>query len=65
MWVDASRAVAVLAVLMLHFQMWIIEPYDTDPGMVTQAWAALSSFMEPIRMPLLFLESGILASSAL
>lgn len=61
-WIDAARGLAIIAVLLMHYQVWVINDHDVNPGVVTLWWTELSSTLAPFRMPLLMLISGIVAS---
>lgn len=65
LWLDAARGIAVIAVILMHYQVWVVNAYDRNPGVATSTWAEFSALFGPIRMPLLFLISGVLASETL
>lgn len=46
----------------MHYQVWVINEHDVNPGVVTQWWSELATTLAPFRMPLLMLISGIVAS---
>lgn len=64
-WIDAARAFAVLAVLLMHYRAYVIAPLPDYPSDFAHFWRVISDELTPIRMPLLLFMSGILASSKL
>lgn len=55
-WVDVARGIAITLVVVHHARFWMAEVL---PG--TQAWQVLSTALVPLRLPLFFLISGMLA----
>lgn len=64
-WLDAARAFAVLAVLLGHYQVYIMVHVNPDPSGIERLWPTIVHFLQPVRMPLLLFMSGMLASSRL
>lgn len=64
-WVDVGRAIAVLAVLLMHYRIWGIAAQDNPTGGGLRQWRMISTAFDGIRMPLLFVLSGALASRTL
>lgn len=62
-WIDAARAFAVLAVLVMHYRAYVVSPLDDYPHFADRAWQILTTELTPVRMPLLLFMSGLLASS--
>lgn len=64
-WVDVAKAAAIVLVVVYHVSLTgtaYLLPGSTDWG--AEAWRALSRALMPVRMPLFFLVSGLLARSA-
>lgn len=64
-WVDAAKAVCILLVVLYHARH---QTYLVDWAHMAQAaaiWESFSTFIKPLRMPLFFLLSGLLASRSL
>ncbi|WP_029152748.1 acyltransferase family protein [Microbacterium gubbeenense] len=60
-WVDAARALCVLAVVILHATISLLMVFEPDP--LDMAWRHIVDAMTPFRMPALSLLSGMLLSS--
>jgi uncharacterized membrane protein YcfT len=56
-WLDIARGGSILLIVMFHATDWLAA-YDSSPSIYTQ----LNLFFRPIRVPIFFLVSGILAS---
>lgn len=63
-WVDFSRGVCMLLVVMMHFDEMHFANLTLDTN-VQKLWDAISSAARPARMPTFFLISGFLASGSL
>ncbi|WP_082697104.1 acyltransferase [Kocuria rosea] len=63
-WIDAARTFSVLAVVLYHVYIWhfasIDMPMDALSGHI---WEGVSRLLGAVRMPLLLIVSGMLASS--
>ncbi|RLP83689.1 acyltransferase [Mycetocola lacteus] len=64
-WIDATRGIAVVAVVLMHYLSWLVDPSGLNEGRALAGWSEFVAAMAPLRMPLLFLISGIVAASAL
>lgn len=64
-WVDAAKALAIILVVVYHVSGWVFWLVFADrvPAW-TNPWNALSALLVPIRIPLFFLMSGVLAHRA-
>lgn len=60
-WVDAARALCVLAVVVLHTTISLLMVFEPDP--LDMTWRRIVDAMTPFRMPALSLLSGMLLSS--
>lgn len=60
-WVDAARALCVLAVVILHTTISLLTVFEPDP--LDMTWRHIVDAMTPFRMPALSLLSGMLLSS--
>ncbi|KQW06677.1 hypothetical protein ASC66_09490 [Leifsonia sp. Root4] len=60
-WVDVARAVAVLAIVLMHFQIWVIAPYVGHSLDVT-IWTKFIEQLNAFHLPLLFVLSGFLVA---
>jgi uncharacterized membrane protein YcfT len=64
-WVDVAKAGAIILVVLFHVAgagVAFLLPNAQDFWL--SAWKAVSAFLVPVRMPLFFLMSGLLAASA-
>lgn len=64
-WIDAARAFAVIAVLVMHYRAYVVVPLDDYPPSAAHVWRVITDQLTPVRMPLLLFMSGMLASSKL
>lgn len=64
-WIDAARAFAVLAVLVMHYRAYVIIPLEDYPPAAARIWRFVADQLTPVRMPLLLFMSGMLASTKL
>jgi uncharacterized membrane protein YcfT len=64
-WVDAAKALAIVLVVVFHVSGWVFWTVfgDRVPAW-TNPWSILSDVLIPIRIPLFFLMSGVLAYRA-
>lgn len=64
-WVDAAKALAIILVVVYHVSGWVFWLVFADrvPAW-TNPWVQLSTLLIPIRIPLFFLMSGVLAHRA-
>lgn len=60
-WIDAARALCVLAVVILHTTISLLLVFEPDP--LDMKWRHFVDAMTPFRMPALSLLSGVLLSS--
>lgn len=65
LWIDAARAFAVLAVLLLHYDAYVIQVENPNPQGIAVIWTWITTQLQPVRMPLLLFMSGMLASRKL
>ncbi len=63
-WADTAKALAVVLVVVYHVSLTTLK--NLAPGMAydEQPWGILSTWLLPVRMPLFFLISGVLATGA-
>jgi uncharacterized membrane protein YcfT len=61
-WVDIIKATSVVLVVLLHVTQSLA--FAVDGTAAEGFWNAVMTFLEPLRMPVFFVVSGILASSA-
>jgi fucose 4-O-acetylase-like acetyltransferase len=60
-WIDAARGLCVLAVVMLHFRIFVYDPLaPTTNGIIV--WTQFTEFFGGFRLPLLFAISGLVVS---
>ena len=61
-WIDIIKATSVILVVLWH----VVQTLDVfiDGTIVADAWYQFMLFLEPLRMPVFFLVSGMLASAA-
>jgi peptidoglycan/LPS O-acetylase OafA/YrhL len=62
-WVDAARGICVLAILLMHFLIWIYRPELSDPTADSRLWERVSGIFGWFRLSLLFAVSGFILSS--
>jgi uncharacterized membrane protein YcfT len=64
-WVDAAKAVCILLVVLYHSRhlTWLLEWEHKEAAILV--WSQISALLKPLRMPLFFLLSGLLAAPAL
>ncbi len=65
-WVDTAKALAIILVVIYHVSLTgsaYLLPGSTDWG--AELWRGISTYLLPVRMPLFFLVSGVLAVQAL
>lgn len=64
-WVDAAKAVCILLVVLYHSRHlgWMLDWEHKEA--VNLVWDQISAALKPLRMPLFFLLSGLLAAPAL
>lgn len=62
-WVDAIRGIAILCIVIYHTLLWY---YLSDPSIVwppaAEAWGRFNAILGSVRVPLLLLVSGLVAS---
>lgn len=61
-WIDAVRALCVLAIVLMHFQIWVLLPTMLAFPEENSAWNEVSLFLVAFRMPALFAVSGLLVA---
>jgi uncharacterized membrane protein YcfT len=61
-WVDIIKATSVVLVVLLHVTQSL--SFAVDGTVIAGFWNGVMTFLEPLRMPVFFIVSGILASSA-
>lgn len=59
-WLDVARGGSILLVVCLHATMYL-----TEAGLASYAYTMLNKLFEPIRMPVFFTVSGLLAARAI
>jgi uncharacterized membrane protein YcfT len=60
-WVDAARGVCVLLVVLLHVRIFVYAPLAPATNGI-EIWTQLTEFFGALRLPLLFVVSGLVAS---
>ncbi|MGO4955729.1 acyltransferase family protein [Luteococcus sp. Sow4_B9] len=63
-WIDMTRGACVLLVVLYHVVLWHL-PHLESPTMKADLWTRLNDVVGGIRMPLLLMLSGMLASGKL
>lgn len=58
---DAARAICVVAIVLMHFQIWVMDPNVGQSWDVT-VWTKLIEQLNAFHLPLLFVLSGFLVS---
>ena len=61
-WVDLIKASSVVLVVLLHVTQTL--DFAVGDTIASDAWTNLMTFLEPLRMPVFFVVSGMLAASA-
>ncbi|WP_168209091.1 acyltransferase family protein [Agromyces intestinalis] len=64
-WLDVAKATAIVLIVLFHTTDWFLR--DVAPGLNIAGlapWAVLSTALIPVRIPLFFLVSGVLAARA-
>ena len=61
-WLDLIKALSVLLVVVFHAALML--PALAGRGLATEVWLDINAVIEPLRMPVFFLVSGMLASRA-
>ena len=64
-WVDVAKGACIVLVVLLHVTNKHVVRLDEASEAVRGGWATFGSWMRPVRMPLFFLLSGLLASKVL
>lgn len=64
-WADTAKAVAVVLVVVYHVALTALKNFAPGAPYNEQPWGVLSTWLLPVRMPLFFLVSGVLAERAL
>ncbi|TRY17794.1 acyltransferase [Tessaracoccus rhinocerotis] len=64
-WADTAKAVAVVLVVVYHVALTALKNFAPGAPYSEQFWGVLSTWLLPVRMPLFFLVSGVLAVRAL
>ncbi|MGW9112850.1 acyltransferase family protein [Microbacterium sp. NPDC055683] len=60
-WLDAARAFSIVAIILLHLNIWVFPPlYEAFPDMAL--WKRVMSFTGAFRLPVLFALSGFLVA---
>ena len=59
-WVDVAKGTSIVLVVLLHSTNFLL-----GHNLATGFWDGFNSFLEPIRMPLFFLASGLFAQNIL
>lgn len=64
-WLNVAKAVCILLVVMMHLgEQLALMPW-AHQGMLRDGWHDINGFIRPLRMPLFFLVSGLLASDSI
>jgi surface polysaccharide O-acyltransferase-like enzyme len=64
-WPNVAKAACILFVVMMHSGDHILALPWAHKDQLTSGWMMVNGFIRPIRMPLFFLVSGLLASSSM
>lgn len=61
-WIDIVRALCVMAIVLMHFQIWVLLPTMLAYPAGNDTWNQVFLFLAAFRMPALFVVSGILVA---
>lgn len=64
-WADTAKALAVVMVVVYHVSLTAVTNIATGGAYSAHFWGLLSTWLLPVRIPLFFLVSGVLATDAL
>ncbi len=64
-WIDLAKAFSILLVVLHHELIYYAASGGFGSATAVGAWTAVNELFVPVRMPLFFLASGLLASSSL
>ncbi|MCI2958004.1 acyltransferase family protein [Agromyces atrinae] len=65
-WIDIAKAAAIVLIVLFHTTDWFLDALlPGSQGAVVRLWNDVSISLIPVRIPLFFLVSGLLAVSAL
>lgn len=64
-WVDVAKGGCILLVVLLHVTTFHLVRMHDVSGEIRDGWDLLGQWLRPVRMPLFFLLSGLLAAPAL
>lgn len=64
-WVDVAKGACIVLVVLLHVTNKHLVRLDDASPFIRDAWADLAKWLRPVRMPLFFVLSGLLAAPVL
>lgn len=64
-WVDVAKGACIVLVVLLHVTNKHLVRLDEASPLVRDAWVQLAKWLRPVRMPVFFLLSGLLAAPVL
>jgi uncharacterized membrane protein YcfT len=64
-WVDLAKSACIILVILYHAEKITEASGWVHQAEISRAWCAISTFLQPIRMPTFFLLSGVLASRSI
>jgi uncharacterized membrane protein YcfT len=64
-WVDLAKAVCIVLVVVMHCEPHFVKGAWADGTWLVDRWHMINETIRPIRMPLFFTVSGLLASSSI
>jgi fucose 4-O-acetylase-like acetyltransferase len=60
-WVDVTRALCVLLIVLFHFLIWVYFPgINNNSGTLVRGWQTFADITSAFRLPLLFIASGLI-----
>ncbi|WP_106478781.1 acyltransferase family protein [Phytohalomonas tamaricis] len=63
-WIDAAKGACILLVVLFHINLFILQPSALSDTLPSTIWNMAITAMTPLRMPLFFMISGLLAYSS-
>lgn len=64
-WVNLAKAVCIVLVVVMHCENHFLQAKWIEGGWIFEQWHMLNETIRPLRMPMFFLVSGLLASSSI
>lgn len=60
-WIDAAKGLSMVLVVLLHSSNWFVDDKHLGPSL----WLSVSHALQPLRMPLFFMVSGLLIAGSM